>query len=77
MANITLTIPDAQLARVVDAVCVVHGWTQASGLTKPQFAKQVLRDIVASIVRTHEGTLAAEQARTAAEAKVTNEIVIL
>lgn len=76
MAQISLTIPDAQLTRVIDAVAAVHGWTQGSGLTKPQFAKQVLRDILASTVQSYEGEQAGAAARVAAEQKARSEISI-
>ncbi len=42
MATITLNIPDAQVARVIDALCARGGYDPALGVTKAQFAKQSL-----------------------------------
>jgi hypothetical protein len=69
MANIVLTIPDAQLVDVIDAICFVHKYDALSGLTKAQFAKNVLIEMVknayrsakaAEIHQTHSATIATE-----------------
>jgi len=51
MADITITIPDAKLALLLDAIANQYGWDPAEGLTKAQFAKQVTFDWWKSIVR--------------------------
>ncbi|TAL05863.1 MAG: hypothetical protein EPO07_02905 [Verrucomicrobia bacterium] len=38
--NITLNIPDAAAADIVDGICNATGWTVESGKTKPQWAKE-------------------------------------
>lgn len=76
MAQIVITIPDSRVQRVVDAVARRHGWTTASGVTKAEFAKKVLIDIILGVVVAEEGEQAAEAARAAAEQKARAEIVI-
>lgn len=53
MANITISIPDASLARVVDAMATTHGWTAADG-PKAAFAKKQLIDYIVGNVRAAE-----------------------
>lgn len=65
MAVITLTIPDAQVSRVQDAVTVRHGWTVGSGLTKTQFVKKYLIDILKDDVKFIEAQTAKEPSRIA------------
>lgn len=40
MASISLTIPDDQLDRVVDALCLAGHWSPALGVSRNAFAKQ-------------------------------------
>lgn len=54
MAQITLTIADAQLSRVVDAICIAGGWDPDSGVTKNAFAKAFLVNYVKSTVLSVE-----------------------
>ena len=54
MAQIVITIPDAQIARVRDAIATRFGWTVESGLTKTQFAQKVVREWLRSEVRLEE-----------------------
>jgi hypothetical protein len=64
VATISVTVPDAQLTRVVDAVCAAYGWTAADG-PKPAFVRAQLAAHVKGIVRGVERA-AAEQAAVAA-----------
>lgn len=68
MAVIPLNIPDAVVPRVQDAVTARHGWTPGSGLTKTQFVKKYLIDILKDDVRFMEAQAAQEQHRIAGEA---------
>ena len=76
MATITLTIPDAALPRVVDALCAYGGQAADSPVAKGAFAKGVVGSWVKSIVRAHEAQQAAEAARLAAEVKADAEVTI-
>jgi hypothetical protein len=40
--NITLNIPDANAPDLIDGICAATGWTQASGKSKAQWAKEKL-----------------------------------
>lgn len=68
MAQIIITIPDLHENRVLDAVTVRHGWTVESGLTKKQFVKKYLIDILKDDVKFIEAQTAREQHRIAGEA---------
>lgn len=61
MAVVTLNIPDAQVSRVVTALCAVRGKTPANAAN----AKAALVDIIRDIVIAQERN-AAEQAALAA-----------
>lgn len=63
MAQIILTIPDAQVGRVQDAVTARHGWVSGSGLTKTQFVKKYLIDILKEDVKFVEALAAKEPSR--------------
>ncbi|KKN85709.1 hypothetical protein LCGC14_0275140 [marine sediment metagenome] len=52
MTDITITIPDAKLALLLDAIANQYGWDPAGELTKAQFAKQVTFGWWKGIVRT-------------------------
>lgn len=70
MAVISITIPDAQLTRVVDALCAQGDFDNKGGaLTKNQFAKKYIIDHVTAIVLSREQT-AAQVAAAAAAASV-------
>lgn len=74
MAQITITVPDAALPRVLAAFATAYGYQAtlpdgtANPQTQAQFAKQKLADHVKAVVTTHEANKAAEDARTAAVA---------
>jgi hypothetical protein len=70
MAQITINIPDDKISDVKDALCDYGGYSANSGLTKAQFAKKVVADMVKDIYRSYVANNAAEQARVNAELQV-------
>lgn len=70
MANVTITIPDAQVDRVRDAVAARNGYNQAIHGTKNQFYKNWLIQKTKDEVKDYEGNSAAASARSAAIADV-------
>lgn len=68
MAVISITIPDAHVGRVQDAVATRHGWTVGSGLTKAQFVKKIIIDNLKDDVRYVESQTARETHRVAGDA---------
>lgn len=73
MADITITIPNTQLARVVTALCSVGGYVgdPSDQTARREFARGVLRDHVRQTVLRYEQ----QQAAAAAMAAVTVEPV--
>lgn len=71
MATIALTIPDAALPRVVDALCARGHYAPEEG-AKGAFAKRVLADWLKDEVRRYE----LEQARLAALANVSSPTAV-
>lgn len=63
MANITVTIPDDKIQRIIDAFAAEFGWTTESGLTKAQFTKQQVIEYIKQVTRNYEANLAASTAR--------------
>jgi hypothetical protein len=76
MAQISLTIPDDVLPRVIEALCVDGQRPDDSPLTRAQFARQQIITYVRSVVRQHEARVAREAAAAAADAKADSEVVI-
>lgn len=54
MAQISLTIPDAALDRVIDALCARGTWTPELGIPRGQFAKQQLAAWLKEEVKAYE-----------------------
>ena len=54
MSQITITVPDNQDARIVNAFAAEFGWKQESGLTKVQFFKRKVIDYIKDIVKKNE-----------------------
>lgn len=67
MAQVTLNIdvPDARLSLVIGAFTDYHGYDPESGLTRPQFAKQVVAQFIKDSVRAHRANQDADAARAA------------
>lgn len=57
MANITLTIPDNMLNRVVDAIASEYHYDASKDGTKAQFAKKVVTDFIKRTVKESELSL--------------------
>jgi hypothetical protein len=73
MATITLTIPDAVMPRVVDALCAEGGYVSGS---RGAFAKQQVVDHVRRVVRQYESRVARDAAGAAADSAADAEILI-
>jgi hypothetical protein len=67
MASISISYPDDQQDRIVDALCYDGGWSADLGVTRGAFAKRMVAQLVKDRVRTVEE----ERARVAALAGVT------
>lgn len=76
MAKIELTIPDAVLPRVIDALCAEGRKEEDDPTPRPQYARLVLIDWVRGVVYKHEALKAAEAARVAADARARSEVTI-
>lgn len=76
MAVLVVTFPDIIATRVVDGVIAQHGFDPLGGLTKAQFAQQVLARVVKEMVVAHEAIAAGETSRKTAEDKARTEITI-
>jgi len=76
MANITISIPDAVAARVLDAMAARYNWTAESGLTKAQFAKSVFVRLLKETVKMHEGQAATDAAIMTSNQQVDADITI-
>lgn len=80
--TISLSIPDAQVTRVVNAMCAIGNYqsTLADGSanpqTKAQFAKQMLITYVMNTVKAVEAQAAVDNARTTAISNVDSQVVI-
>lgn len=58
MANITISIPDTVVGRVVDALCGYYGYSTGN---KNAFAKQAIITHIKQVVRSHEGRIAEDE----------------
>lgn len=76
MAVITLTIPDAVLPRVIDALCLEGQREEDSPIAKPAFAKSVVVAWVRDVVIKHETRSAMETARLTADGRARSEVTI-
>lgn len=61
MAQLSVTIPDGELARVIDGICGSTGWKAESGLTKQQWAKRAVANWIKKVVVNQERAVAAQQ----------------
>jgi hypothetical protein len=73
-ADVTITIPDPEVTRVLNAIASTNGYTglnpQGGAETKAQFARRMLRNWVIAQVKIAEGEPAADAARAAVNASV-------
>lgn len=82
MAQISFTIPDGAMPRVVDALCGAYGYrdTAPSGgpnpQTRPQFAREQVRNFIRAAVLAWEAQRAGEVAATTAREKADAEVPI-
>ena len=88
MAQLIITVPDAQVARVLAAFAAQYGYQDtvpganpgdppvANPETRVQFTRRMLRRFVMEVVRANEVVAAIETARTDAAAKVDAEIAL-
>lgn len=81
MANINITMPNAQLARIQAAFASLYGYrTTIAGSPNPetltQFTQRIVREFVKGVVKAYEVRVAAETARTAAESAAEAEITL-
>lgn len=76
MASITITIPDAVVGRVLDAIAVRYSWSTETGLTKTQFAKRIIVNLLKETVKMHESEIASKAAAQTAGEAVESEIDI-
>lgn len=80
MANLTITVPDQHLTRVLNGFAAHHGYkdtlenpdgtTSPNPETKIQFARRIIRRFVLDSVKAYEAPIAAETARQTAIADV-------
>jgi hypothetical protein len=67
MATLSITIPDEVAPRVFDALAARYAYDPASGLTKAQFVRDLLKSWMRDEVRDHEAAEAAAAARNAVQ----------
>lgn len=82
MAQIAITIPDAQVARVQDAFAGAYGYSATlpdgspNPQTRAQFAKAKVIEYVVSVVKGYEAQRDAEAARVAAINAVDTQVAL-
>lgn len=73
MATLTLSYPDAQANRIIDALCDAGGWTAADG-PRPAFSKKVVADQIRQQTLAYEADKARRDALAAVVAPTTVDI---
>lgn len=63
MASISITVPDAQVNRVLDAFAGTFDYNADTDGTKAQFARAQVAKFAKDIVKSYEAHIAAETAR--------------
>jgi hypothetical protein len=82
MATISITIPDAVVPRITNAIAANGGWSpllndgSVNPLTKNAFSKKWLIDQILQQVRIYEVAQASQTAAATASDNVTSQIVI-
>lgn len=72
MAQITITIPDGVLARVLDGIAINCGYDGQQDGTKAQFAKKIVTEFIKGNIKASESRVAIADAHN----KVDTEILI-
>jgi hypothetical protein len=67
MAQVSINIPDALLPRVVNAFCIKYNYNVGMGITKQEFARKCMIDIIRTTVTQTEESQAVLSAQQAAE----------
>jgi hypothetical protein len=67
MSQLTISIPDNQDQRVINAFIAIRGYNPESGLTPGQFIKHDIVNYIKGVVRAHEQDLAAKAAITSVQ----------
>lgn len=65
MATLTITVSDDVAPRVFDALSARYGYDPASGLTKAQFVRDLIKKWMKDETLAHEQAVAAAAARAA------------
>ncbi len=73
MAQLIFNIPDEQVPRVVEAISNRLRYDPESGITRVQFVKEYIRDLIIRNVLAYEAEVAAEAARNATPPDVTDQ----
>jgi len=73
VADITITVPDTVLTKVVDALCEYGDWTAADGSRTP-FAKTVIIRWMKKVTIAREARIDGNVAVAAAESDTTTEL---
>ncbi len=76
MANVTITIPDAVVDRVLDAIAGTYGYNPLLDGTKAQFGKKQLANFAKRTVRDYEAVRDSNLSYNQAIAAVESEINI-
>lgn len=84
MAQLTITVPDAQIQRLLTAFKGAYGYEDflpgATPIPNPetpvQFTRRMIRVYMMDVLRAFEATQAAEAARLAAAAAVDSEVTM-
>lgn len=76
MASTTITVPDAVLPRVLDAVAATQGYNPATDGTKAQFLKAFIARTLKGIVAEYEASAAASAAAASARSTANSDIAI-
>jgi hypothetical protein len=71
MASITINFPDAQQARIRDALCEYGGFVPGGDMTRAEFARHVVRRFIRDVVRQMEREAAQRQADAQPEPDLT------
>lgn len=76
MADVTITIPNGVLARVLDAIAAEYNYDATQDGTKAQFAKAQIIAFVKRTIKAAEGSAEADFARRTKEQEIDSNISI-